>query len=252
MFATKALLLIAAVAAVGVFHTLVPDHWAPIAILARQRGWSRLQTARAAVGAGLGHTISTLIIAMVVWVAGIALAARLGHLVDAVTGLALVGFGAWIMLAALLEIRNEAKDGHAPLEGHVHPHRHEGGVVHAHWHVHDAQSFHEIDGNVAVSPPLHVHEHSTSARTALLLILGSSPMVEGIPAFFAASQYGAGLIAIMSIVFATATIGTYAVMCVVSAEGLGRLNFGPLERYGEVLSGGIIALLGAAFLLFFR
>jgi hypothetical protein len=31
-------------------------------------------------------------------------------------------------------------------------------------------------------------------RTLLLLILGSSPMVEGIPAFFAASRYGVALI----------------------------------------------------------
>jgi nickel/cobalt transporter (NicO) family protein len=29
---------------------------------------------------------------------------------------------------------------------------------------------------------------------ALLLILGSSPMIEGIPAFFAAGQYGIGLL----------------------------------------------------------
>jgi len=79
-----ALLLVAAVAAVGVFHTIVPDHWAPIALLARQRGWSRIQTAKAAAGAGLGHTISTLLIAIVVWIAGVAFASRLGQLVDSV------------------------------------------------------------------------------------------------------------------------------------------------------------------------
>jgi hypothetical protein len=32
------LLLIGAVAAVGVLHTIVPDHWLPIALIARQRG----------------------------------------------------------------------------------------------------------------------------------------------------------------------------------------------------------------------
>ena len=34
-------LLIGAVAAVGILHTLVPDHWFPITVLARQRGWSK-------------------------------------------------------------------------------------------------------------------------------------------------------------------------------------------------------------------
>jgi hypothetical protein len=38
------------------------------------------------------------------------------------------------------------------------------------------------------APPQHSHTHKTTARTALLLILGSSPMVEGIPAFFVAGK----------------------------------------------------------------
>jgi len=257
MLTTKALLLVAAVAAVGVFHTIVPDHWAPIALLARQRGWSRIQTAKAAAGAGLGHTISTLLIAIVVWIAGVAFASRLGQLVDSVASVALVAFGLWILIGALREIAaenvlHERGADHGAIEGHAHVHRHGGGPVHVHWHQHDADSYHAVDSGVASAPPLHQHEHATSARTALLLVLGSSPMIEGIPAFFAAAPLGAGLIAVMSAVFAAATIGTYIVMCVAASEGLGRLHLGPLERYGEALSGAIIAALGVAFWVFFR
>jgi len=39
------LLLVYAVIAVGVLHTVVPDHWLPLTILARQQGWSRGETA---------------------------------------------------------------------------------------------------------------------------------------------------------------------------------------------------------------
>jgi hypothetical protein len=46
------LLLIGAVAAVGVLHTIVPDHWVPITLIARQRGWSKVETARASLQAG--------------------------------------------------------------------------------------------------------------------------------------------------------------------------------------------------------
>ena len=81
----------------------------------------------------------------------------------------------------------------------------------------------------------------------LLLILGSSPMIEGIPAFFAAGKYGIGLIAIMAIVFALSTIATYMLFCVYSTAGLQRLRLGAFERYGEVLSGAFIALVGLAF-----
>ena len=86
-----------------------------------------------------------------------------------------------------------------------------------------------------------------TSRTALLVILGSSPMVEGIPAFFAAAKYGIGLIMAMSVIFALSTIATYVLLCVYSAAGLQRVRLGAVERYGEVMSGAFIALIGVAF-----
>ena len=55
--------------------------------------------------AGLGHVTSTLVIAAAVWLGGIAFAAGFGHIVDTVTSLGLVGFGGWIAINALLEMR---------------------------------------------------------------------------------------------------------------------------------------------------
>jgi len=93
----------------------------------------------------------------------------------------------------------------------------------------------------------HGHKGGAKSRTALLLILGSSPMIEGIPAFFAASKYGAGLLGLMSLVFGATTIATYVLLCVYSTAGLQRVRLGSFERYGEVLSGGFIALVGVVF-----
>ena len=202
----EALLLVFAVVAVGVLHTLVPDHWMPITLLARARHWTRAQTARAAFGAGLGHTLSTLAIGLVVWLAGVAFAARFGNVVSVLSGVALIGFGAWIAIGAWRELR-------------------------AHHDCHD----HERD--------------SMGTRTSLMLILGSSPMLEGIPAFFAAAKFGPGLIALMSLCFAVSTIATYVALCTLSGAALERLHLGPLERYGEVLSGAVIAIVGIIFIL---
>ncbi len=195
---------------------MVPDHWAPIAVMARQQGWSRTETIRAAVGAGTGHVTSTLVLGLIVWLAGIAVVKRFGGWIEIVSSAALIGFGGWIALSSLLEMRHEA----------MHRHQHEHG--HPHTHEHD-------------------HAHERRGRTALLLILGSSPMIEGLPAFFAAGRHGSGLIVLMSVVFAASTIATYVVFCSVSAAGLQRLSLGPLERYGEVLSGAIIAAVGLVF-----
>lgn len=74
-------------------------------------------------------------------------------------------------------------------------------------------------------------------------------MVEGIPAFFAAGRFGPALIAAMAATFAVSTIAAYVLLCTISAAGLERLRLGALERYGEVASGALVALVGAGFLL---
>jgi nickel/cobalt transporter (NicO) family protein len=397
MISGTELLLVGAVAAVGVLHTIVPDHWVPIALIARQRGWSRSETALASLQAGTGHVLSTLAIAAIVWLAGLTLAAHAGRIVDTASSLALIGFGGWIAISAWREmqqsgdaahshgsfhghghahdaaagamhgadaqripittgaievsifeagvpprfrlsgigadavtaetlredgtrqtflfahhgtywesveevpephqfdmlltieqagrlesyetrfIEHDHSDSHrpeppstrdrisaladdplyAPLRGetavltrHVHAHRH-GRVpaAHVHWHDHTPASAHAIGGECDQSPPLHVHRHRTTGRTAMLLVLGSSPMVEGIPAFFAAAKYGIGLISAMAAVFGFCTIATYVLLCTASTAGLQRMQFGAIERYGEVLSGGVIAVVGLAFWL---
>ena len=306
MIRSPELLLVGAVTAVGVLHTIVPDHWLPIALIARERGWSKAETARAAMQAGTGHVLSTLVIALAVWAAGIAVARHFGQVVDAASGVALIGFGGWVAWSAWRELHppggarhgsghgdqlahapgHHHAHGHghqhehphphphpdqagqpldhmpaiaddrlyAPLRGdaarltrHVHLHRHGGGAAHLHWHDHLPATAHPVLAADAAEPPLHIHRHKTTARTALLLILGSSPMVEGIPAFFAAGKYGARLIGPMAGMFALSTIATYVVLCVWSSAGLRRLRLGPVERYGEVLSGAVIALVGLIF-----
>ena len=77
-------------------------------------------------------------------------------------------------------------------------------------------------------------------------------MVEGIPAFFAAGRFGPALLGIMALLFAASTICTYVVLSVASTTGIQRLDLGRFERYGEVISGSFIALLGVVFLLFWR
>lgn len=273
--AAPALLLIAAVVAVGILHTLVPDHWVPIAMLARQHGWSRAETARAAAQAGIGHVASTLAIGIVIWLLGVATAQRFGSAVDTISSLALIGFGGWFIVTGLLERRHEhGAHGHShdldhdhahghdhdhghPREHdhagdgavirHTHLHRHAGGPPHVHVHAHAYATTHAITPAIEFDPPLHDHAHRATGRGALLLILGSSPMIEGVPAFFAAGRFGVGVIALMAFLFAASSIATYVVLCTLSARSLERVRLGPLERYGEVLSGGFIALVGLVF-----
>ena len=77
------------------------------------------------------------------------------------------------------------------LTRHSHLQRNGSGAPHGHWHDHLPATAHPIAAErMFKPPPLHEHGHKTSARTALILIRGSSPMVEGTPAFFAAGSMG--------------------------------------------------------------
>jgi ABC-type nickel/cobalt efflux system permease component RcnA len=205
-------ILIGSVVAVGVLHTVVPDHWLPIVLMARQRNWSKRETTTAALQAGTGHVISTLLIAILFWAAGAAVAARFSQWVETATSFALVAFGLWVGIGAWRET--------------MHDHRH-------------GQEHDDAHG--------HTHAQKKGSRTALLLILGSSPMVEGIPAFFAAGKYGLGLLVVMAIVFALSTVATYVLLSLYSAQGLQHVKFGRYERYGEMASGFIIAAVGVVF-----
>src|ERR1700692_3283653 len=95
------------------------------ALIARQRGWTKGQTARAALQAGTGHVITTLILAAIVWLAGVAVAAKFGHWVDTISSVALVAFGLWIAISSWREL--STGDGH----GHSHgPHGHTHNFSH--------------------------------------------------------------------------------------------------------------------------
>ncbi len=210
--ATPEFLLIGAVALVGVLHTIVPDHWGPIALLARQEQWSQHKVITTALGAGTGHVLSTLLIGIVMWYAGLEVAHHYGALVARISSLGLILFGGWMSVAAWRELRAKARMPRGA----------------------------SISGQ-----PLT----GRTRATALVLVLGSSPMIEGLPAFFAAGRYGTWLIGVMALVFAASTMVTYVVMCVYSTRGLRQFRFRVIERYGEVLSGGFIMLLGLVFLV---
>ena len=133
----SAALLVGAVLVVGVLHTVVPDHWVPITLIARQRGWTRAQTARAAFQAGTGHVVTTLILAAIVWLAGVAVAAKFGHWVDTISSVALIAFGLWIAISSWRELRTGAGHGHSHgPHGHTHDFSHLSGTDTAEGAVH--------------------------------------------------------------------------------------------------------------------
>lgn len=55
MHPTSFLLLLGAAITVAILHSIMPDHWVPLAIVARTRRWSILQVMKVSGLASFGH-----------------------------------------------------------------------------------------------------------------------------------------------------------------------------------------------------
>jgi len=193
---------------VGSLHSLAPDHWVPIAAVARARNWSRGYTARVAFLCGLGHVTVSVLLGLLALMFGAQLFESLGEKMESVAGLLLIGFG---VAYAIWGLR------------HSFAHR-----LHGHHH-------HHYD---------HVHDASRTSTWSLFLIYCADPCVAVIPILFAAAPLSG--IKTMSIVVAYegATIGAMVVLVALAHSGARLFRGKWIERYGDSTAGGLIVATG--------
>ena len=65
--------LFVSVLAISILHAILPNHWLPVVAIARQFGWSGRKTAWITVLAAFSHSLSTVIIGIILALGGITL-----------------------------------------------------------------------------------------------------------------------------------------------------------------------------------
>src|SRR6266436_4571830 len=188
MYSTSIFLLLGAAGVVAILHSILPDHWVPLAVVARTQRWSLWHVGRVALLASLGHVIPSLILGGLIALIGLQfqheIETQQGHIVGAVLVLTGISFFIWGLV------------GHGP-----HGHRH--GEDHAHDHGHD-----------------HPHEHEHSLRKEQPLIkrlaavavpfgIAASPDLTILPVALAASAVSKGAVVGVLIVFSGITIAVF-------------------------------------------
>lgn len=225
-------LLAIGAATVGVVHSVLPDHWVPLAVVARTERWSLSRLARTSFLAAAGHVLTSITLGGVVAVVGLQFQRQIetqqGHIVGGVLMLTGAGFLVW------------------GLTGHGHPHEHgaerSAADDRAHDHVHQpgtrltAEHTHEhTHGGVRHS---HRHSHEAFIRARAELIsdrsnrgtlvghlgaiavpfgVAASPDLTFFPFALAASAYGRGSVALVLGVFSLVTLATFVGLTVVAA-----------------------------------
>jgi nickel/cobalt exporter len=97
--------------AVAFFHSLAPDHWMPLAALAKSQKWSVVRLISVTIVTGLGHVGSSIILGVCGILLGITVtnATSIESSRGAVSGLLLIGFGIAYGIWGLKHIRHSHK-----------------------------------------------------------------------------------------------------------------------------------------------
>jgi hypothetical protein len=134
---------------------------------------------------------------------------------------------------------------------HEHKHYH-GDLLHEHKHTHRIKG---IDG--------FVHSHGDGgnpdgindlkdkrAGWGLVAILGLTPCIALLPLTFASIKYGTMAVILVNIAFTVGTLGTILLFTWLGYLGLSWIKLEFFEKYGDVIAGTIIGLIGLATKLF--
>jgi len=198
--------LAVAAGTVGVLHTLAPDHWLPIAAVARARGWDQRHTARVALACGFGHVTVSVALGVIALVTGTAIVESLGARSASVAGVLLVGFGVGY---GLWGMRHWIHD-----------------KLHGHHHAHAAPAV------------------STRTAWVLFAIYCADPCIAVIPIIFAAAPLSVPETAAIVVLYEVATIATMVGLTVAARAGSTLVRGAWVDRYGDSAAGALIAITG--------
>ena len=208
--------LLAAAAGVGFGHAILPDHWVPLAVVGRTRRYPLTKVARLSSLAGVTHVLVSIVLGAMIVVVGLQLRSTVEHAQDAIVGSLLIATG---ILFAVLE-----------LTGHGHGHDHDHGHGHGHHHEHGP------------APSRLPGRSLLSIRVPFGA--AASPDLTILPVFLAATTAGAGVAIGSVVVFGAVTIATIVGLTLFATAGGYQVRGQWLERWGNVLTAGVLIAIG--------
>lgn len=221
-------LLLGAAAVVAILHSILPDHWVPLAVVARTQRWSLFHVGRVTFLASLGHVVTSLVLAGILAVIGLQfqheLEAQQGHLIGAVLVLTGLVFLIW-------GIVGPGPHGHHHGEAHEHDH-HEHDHEHAHTHDEPA-----------------VKELSIARRLAAIAVpfgVAASPDLTILPVALAASAVGTGAVVGVLSVFTIVTIVTFVGLTIIATIAGYQIQGDWLEHNANTITSLVLIAIGVA------
>lgn len=254
------MLLLLGAATVALVHSLLPDHWVPLTVVARTHRWSLLRVGRVSALAAGAHVVVSIVLGGVVALVGLqfqhAIETQQGHIVGAV----LVLTGAGLLLWGLSGHGHTHMHAHGPSHAHqhsateemagggehAHEHAHEG-VTHSHRHHHEA-FVHQQAARIAS----RAGEPTWVARLGAVAVpfgAAASPDLTFLPFAFASGARGGGAVAAVLAVFAAVTMLTFVALTIVATAVGYQMEGEWLEKHANTVTSTVLIVIGAAVFL---
>ena len=244
---TSLLLLLGAAATVAILHSILPDHWVPLAVVARTQRWSLLHVTRVSALASIGHVVASLILGGIVAIIGLQFQRQLdtqqGHIIGGILILTGLGFLLWGFLGG--------GHGHSHSgEGHTHKHdtltAHSHVEEHVHDHEHEEEHSHEHEGHVHAAPK-PANQQTLAGKLAAIAVpfgVAASPDLTILPVALAASAIGGGAVVGVLGVFAALTIATFIGLTVLATLAGYQVKGAWLENNANTITSLVLIAIG--------
>jgi nickel/cobalt exporter len=190
-------------------HAAIPNHWIPLIAVSKAEKWTRNQTARATLISGFAHTLSTILIGVLVGFAGYRLSERFEAVSQSIAPMILIGLG---LIYIYLDWR-QGRHGH---QGHSHEH-------------------------VAAESPLR---QKGSVLFTLSLSMFLTPCLEIEAYYFQAGVLGWKGIFLVSAVYTLTTVLLMLVLVFSGMKGVERIRSHTLEHHEKRVTGIVLAAIG--------
>lgn len=214
---TDRFLLFTAFATAGV-HSLIPDHWLPIVLVGRRERWSLSKVMRVAALSGAFHVMLSFALGVAAYFLGETAARSVGSGIEIGSHVLLVVFGT-------------------------------GYVAYDITLGHGRRAFRDPRHTEGAHMP-HLPPSSAAVPWIIAAVVGFNPCVLVAPLLVSAMALGEGPLLLTTLaVFSFTTAGALLVSTAIGHKGAERFHARWLERWGGILSGGLVAVLGIFLLL---
>ena len=197
----------------SVTHALIPNHWFPLVAVSRTEKWSRSESLKVTAITGSMHTVSTIIIGIIIGFIGFKLSSTIELISSIIAPLILIILG---LIYVLLNF--------------IKPHGHHSNEHH---------------DNIDI-----IKSGKKKSKLAIITALGTlmffSPCIEIEAYYFTVGQYGWTGILTLSLVYLLITVVELVILVDIGRRSIEKLNtkLHFIEHYERIIMGSVLILLG--------